>query len=415
MHETSPSKLPSLVATFSVSQQPTLSEAELTVLAEDACLWLLEHVDEEKPHESALSAITPYWVQGANAVSSTSIMFCRHILCNLLKLVLARPNSYFPVVFDGYWKYIVSYRLTLVSGLKEYDKALGINLGACFKILGADRLKQASTIYSASLSDVLVEAIATDDVDLFKLVCSKPDNGAYPYYKWENLARFEDDLESRIFQECPDVSGVQGQREIYKARASLIRHTLEPQASRRSLKYLSRNAPGSPKTLGIGFQNWRQRESDADTFFRRPEFRKWILANPVDAIKAIYGPSLNLEIYDPQMWALADEVTSIFLDAGARPQDMITYGPLNRSRYGTPVELDEALNYLGHLSDMNFRFYAYIYLAYLRTFTIEQVIEACDDSDLTLLGAYKILRDNRLLQAMGGNGRTLSMAADLGL
>lgn len=415
MHQHNPSKLEGLVNIFTNTPTPTFNENEFTALAEDACLWLLEHVDEEKPHEAALSAIAPYWVQGDSAVSSTSILFCRHILSNLLKLVLARPNSYFKVVFDGYWKYIVSYRLTLVSGLKEYDKALGIDLGACFKILGADRLKQASTIYSASLSDVLVEAIATDDVDLFKLVCSKPDTGAYPYYKWENLARFEDAPESRIFQECPDVSGGSGQREIYKARASLIRHTLEPQASKRSLKYLSRNAPGSPKTLGVGFQNWRQRESDADTFFRRPEFRKWILANPVDAIKAIYGPSLNLEIYEPEMWALADEVTSIFLDAGARPQDMITYGPLNRSRYGTPVELDEALNYLGHLNDMNFRFYAYIYLAYLRTFTIEQVIEACDGSDLTLLGAHKILRDNKLLQAMGGNGRTLSIAADLGL
>jgi len=392
----------------------SVGEQAIVELADKACLWLLHYVDEEKPCESALSAIAPLWVDDGNP-RNKSISFCRAILFNLLKLSLARPNSYFPVVFDAYWKYMIGFTLTLSTDLKLYDKALGIDLARCFKILGAERLKQASRLYNAPLSDVLVEAIATDDVELFKLICSKPDGGAYPYYKWQSLAQFEDAPDSRIFLECPDVNCEQGQREIYKARTAMIRYTLEPPASKRSLKYLTRNAQGSPKTLGIGFQNWRQRESDADTFFRRPEFRKWILANPVDAIKAIYGPSLNLEIYEPEMWALADEVTSIFLDAGARPQDMITYGPLNRSRYGTPVELDEALNYLGHLNDMNFRFYAYIYLAYLRTFTIEQVIEACDGSDLTLLGAHKILRDNKLLQAMGGNGRTLSMAADLGL
>lgn len=391
----------------------TLDEDGLVDAADKASLFLLDHCDEEKPIDSALAAICKhrgYSIGPNNALQDLS----QNVLHNLLTLVMTRPNTYITTIFDAFYPRMSSFKLALNLGMKNYSANLGLSIAANLKLLKSERLKRACVLYGAYPSDVLIESIATDDPELFNLVCATPEGGAYTYNKWLALARFEDDPESRIAKECLPLLGVRACDEIYKARAGLLRTQFETSSSADT--YLSRNPAGAGASLFVGGHNtWVHRSDDADTFYRRSTFREWIKSNPIDAIKAVYWPSLSLQICGAEQWEAADEITRIFIESGIPPGELITYGPLNRGKLGLQVQLDEALNYLGHLDDMGFRFYVYFYLTYLRTFTIEQIIEACDGSERSLMGAHKVLRDHRLLEAMNEVGRSDVFAADLGL
>lgn len=391
----------------------SFSEPELVDAADRSIHHLLTYCEKENPIRSALSEIRTHYTHAGGM--DTSIDFSRDVLHTLLIQALVRPNSYIKSILDAFRPQLAGFKHVIGVGLSNYAAKLGIDLAGNFLIIGPERFEIACVAYGVVPQNVLVEAIATDDADLFNLVCSVPNGVSNLYDKWNALARFEDAPSSRIMTQCLGALGSNHCFKIYKARASLLRETIAPTGKRQP--YLLHNRPGFGPTLypNSANQGWRTRADDADSFYRTPAFAAWIAKHPVAAIKSFFWPAETMDIQKPSQWETVEELTRIFLGAGVQPVKLLTHGLFNRNEFEPGITLSEALDYLGCLSDQQSRFYSAAYLAYLRGFTIDEIIGESRGSDKTLIAAHRALKDPALIQAMSSNSRDNVFSGDLGL
>ena len=391
----------------------SFSEQELVDAANRSINHLLTYCEKENPIRSALSEIRTHYTHAGGM--DTSIDFSRDVLHTLLIQALVRPNSYIKPILDAFRPQLAGFKHVIGVGLSNYAAKLGIDLAGNFLIIGPERFEMACVAYGVVPQNVLVEAIATDNADLFNLVCSVPNGVSNLYDKWSALARFEDAPSSRIMTQCLRALGSNPRFNIYKARAALLRETIAPTGKRQP--YLLRNRPGFGPTLypSSANQGSRTRTDDSDSFYRSSDFAAWIAEYPVAAIKSIFWPAETMDIQKPSQWETVEQLTRIFLGAGVQPVKLLTYGLFNRNEFEPSITLAEALDYWGYLGDQQSRFYAATYLAYLKGFAIDEIIAESKGSEKTLMAAYRALKDPALIQAMSSNSRDKVFSGDLGL
>ena len=371
--------------------------------------WLIEHSVAPKPFKSALNSLQSQWINETGFRLSYAIAMC---LCG--------STTGGAKIFNSYQEYIE----TNIADLTNLVANMNVNLGfhgvapdirIIFQGLNSEAFKLALKVYEVEPQDIIKDAIAWDDLDLV-IKASDTNEKKARFIAFNQLAKFPVSPLSRVHQAL--VVTPDDEKDLFHEQVSNLKIDLAYNLNDTGL--LARPAGARRSTLTPGGRSLLEKANAPDSrpIHQHPEFKHMLNRDLERNAHAFFRHSMA-GMKGEENGFYADEITQAFLDAGAPPAYLIANGPCH-IKYEKPsgsivnFGLSKALQEFASMGHVNKRFYATVFRAYLKDFTCEQILEACNQPKI-VAAIYRLTGDKNLLQAGNDQIRTMVMGEDLGL
>ena len=371
--------------------------------------WLLDHSSAPTPFKSALSGLRSNGIDEAAARLSCAIAMC---LCG------STPGG--GEVFNIFREYIELNLRDLTNLVADMHVHLVFHevvpdIRMIFQGLNPEAFKLALKVYDVEPQDIIKDAIAWDDLDLVIKASDKNEKKAR-FIAFNQLAGFPISPLSRVHQALVVTSD--DEKDLFHEQVSNLKIDLAYNLDDTGL--LARPVGARRSTLTLRGRSLLEKADAPDNrpIHQHPEFKNRLNRDLERNAHAFFRHTMA-EMKGEENGPYADEITQAFLDAGVPPAYLIANGPCHPKfgqSSGSIVDfgLSNALREFSSMGAVTKRFYSTVFRAYIKDFTCEQILEACNQPQ-TLAAAYRLTGDKNLLQAANDQIRTMVMGEDLGL
>lgn len=333
-----------------------------------------------------------------------------------LSLALCIPSQATGTLFERYDFDIGQRSFEIGSLVTEINKCLPDNgkvdvLRAFDALPGREYYQSARQAYMCDMTDVRMDAVAHDNLKVFKNTLDGDDAVFAAKTAMGALTSFLEKPESAIHQAL--VHDEQGEKDYFhhqvlKLRQFYLGDYVEQTGWLRA-------EPGETATL----QPFHDSTLKLATFDEiTPAHKHPQLAQKLEvdkyrlASKFFYVTEFFLE--DVKNIEGFHEATRAFMEAGLTSRYILTHALAKRAEDEPQVSLKEALARLGTLNATNQAIYAPVFQDFLGQFTEQQILDACE-SDETLAGVFKLTRNKAFLLGSRGSAIDQCLSSDLGL
>lgn len=386
---------------------------DLGTVAELTEKWLLGFSKSLHPYSDALNCLHSLGPGQAGNRLSFAIGIC-----------LSAPSANPDQVLHSYQDYIQSNTRNLTNIITDLNVTLSFHgatpeIRSTLQKVDPEAFDLALTLYSVKAHDVIRDAIAWDDLELFikafnALESSGEDAHIASVVAFNSLAMFEVDTQSQIHRRL--VTCIDDERDLFGEQMQNLRSELACSTTNTGLLARQRGARRST-LLPSGRSLLAKADASVTPIHRHPEFKLMLHRDLERTVREFFSPSLTGET-DEKNGPYADEITQAFLDAGVSPGYLIAKGPCHPRHAAYPATSDnmvfKALVKYVSMEPGKQRFFATAYRAYLEGFPANEIAQACKKPE-HLAAAYRLTGDKQLLQAGTDHARSLVMGQDLGL
>lgn len=390
---------------------------DLGTVAELTENWLLGFSKCSHPFSDALNSLHALGANQPGDRLSFAIGIC-----------LSAPSANSEKVLHSYQDYIQSNTRNLTNIITDLSVTLAFygatpEIRSTLQKTNPDAFDLALTLYSVKAHDVIREAIAWDDFELFIKASNALENSVQDSDEdahiasvaaFNSLAMFEVDTQSRIHRHL--VKSIDDEMDLFGEQMQNLRSELACSTTNSGLLARQRGARRST-LLPCGRSLLAKADSSVMPIHRRPEFKLMLHRDLERTVREFFSPSFTGET-DEKNGPYADEITRAFLDAGVSPGYLIAKGPCHARHAAYPVTSDnmllKALEKYVLMEPGKQRFFATAYRVYLEGFSADDIAQACKTPE-HLAAAYRLTGEKQLLQAGTDHARSLVMSQDLGL
>lgn len=371
--------------------------------------WLLSFEGERDP---AMSAIQ-------NLCQQSSVEYDKRMLFSL-SLALCFPTENTAQLFSTYRRYIsqelpnIQQWVTAMDMVLESDdEVIYVDVVKGLRDVSPEIIETACGAYGVDRTDLILDAIAWDDLELLNLAIPD-DKDKARHWCLSALAKFDPAPNSRIHKVL--ITTDQDERDFFFYRALEVRALLFDEYS--GAACYKRSTGNRKPTLfpdGIGELELGD-AAGPEAFYRQPDFQEKLMKEPDRIIKSFFQHLNNTGSYNDRH---AAEITQAFLAAGIAPAHIVEHGPcapkmVQDGRTEEEMSLKKALSRFEDMEPTGQAFYASLYVQYLKDFTTEQIIKLCDTPERLAL-AYRLTGKKAFLEAGNETTRSIVMSQDLGL
>ncbi|AXH59570.1 hypothetical protein [Pseudomonas amygdali] len=370
--------------------------------------WLLEFEGERDP---AMAAIQ-------NLCLQSSVEYDKRMLFAIC-LALCFPSEHTGRVFSAYRRHIdqempnIQFWMTTMNAvLNSNGQAIDIDVVKGLRQASPETIEIASNAYGVDRADIILDAIAWDDLKLFELAITDREDSAR-HMGLSALAKFDPAPDSKIHQAL--IVSDEDEKDFFFYQAQEVRARLFEDYFGGS-NYARPTGDRWATLLPNGVVTLAVSASDDQSFYKRSDFKERLMKEPERIIKSFF---LHLNtVSDNGMQAAS--ITQAFLDAGIPASYLVEHGPCApklaqlEDYVEEDMSLKKALSRFESMSIDGQDFYTTLYTQYLKEFTTQQIIELCDTPE-SLASAYRLTGDRVFLQAGDESTRSIVMSQDLGL
>ncbi|MBD8089143.1 hypothetical protein IFT48_04045 [Pseudomonas fluorescens] len=374
--------------------------------------WLLGFEGAWDPAMAAIQSLC----QQNSAEYSKRMLFA-------LSLVLCAPSENTPRIFAAYKTQIKNEMPSVQEWISSMAMALGphgveVDVVKCLRHLEPSLLDIACDAYQISRMELLQDAVAWDDLDLFNI--SLPENAdLVKHWFFSTLAKFEPAPESDIHRTL--ITTDDDEKEFFYYRVQEVRSRLfDEYAGGSNFKRPTGERRATLFPDGLHALERGTTASDQD-FYRQPDFKERLMQDQERIVKSFFM-HMNVGVGNENNDHHAAIITQAFLDAGISAAYIVEHGPCAHMQVRLPTDdgqeepmsLKKALARFELMKVEGKDFYTRLYTLYLKDFSTEQVIDLCDTPE-SLVSAYQLTGNKAFLQAGNDKTRSLVMGLDLGL
>jgi len=371
--------------------------------------WLLSFENEQN---SAMAAIQNLCLQSRLGYDKRMLF--------AFSLALCFPSDNTGKLFSIYSTYInqelpnIQRWVTAMDMMLESDEAvIYVDVVKGLREVAPTIIDIACGAYGINRTDLILDAIAWDDVDLLNLAIPDDEDKAR-HWCLSALAKFDPDPESRIHKALIDTD--QDERDFFFYRTQEVRALLFDEYSGGAC-YARSTGDRRPTLFPDGIVDLELGSCTSQkAFYRQQDFREQLMKEPDRIIKSFFQHLNNTGSYNDRH---AAEITQAFLAAGIAPAHIVEHGPcapkmVQNGQVEEEMSLKKALSRFEEMEPTGQAFYVSLYVQYLKAYTTEQIIELCDTPERLAL-AYRLTGKKAFLEAGNETTRSIVMSQDLGL
>jgi hypothetical protein len=326
-------------------------------------------------------------------------------------------------------KLFEAYRDTIEQRSYEIgDHVLNINAQAHLKIdvykafshlPGREFVAMARHAYMTELEHVRLQAVARDDVRVFKLTLPDDPEKA-PVVAYIALMMFPIDPESAIYKTIvtDEVAG----KILFKRQVSQLRYIASAMSDigtlSRSNEVYGFLRPAIDEIPVLEpFQENKFPEANAGSFtfiHRDPDFARKLTKNAYQATSSFFDLIGNNQRGHCGA-QFVQEVTEAFMEAGLSASYLMSTGVCGELDSERPISLKHALRRLADMGHNNWKFYSFLYQEFLKPYPIEQIIADAEGNGEVIQALHLITGDRAYLEAASEATVARILESDLGL
>ena len=333
-----------------------------------------------------------------------------------LALALSITSPHTGAIFTAYHSFIDTHDTTIGDFIKDFSRKFEpefqVDVVRAFQSINNPELFPiAFRAYRVTIENLRYQAVAWDDIDLFKNTLFRSSK-LYRPQAFSALAFFESDPHSSIHQHL--VQTEDDEKELFFHRIQRLRAQLTGKFQG-GIEFLRPQGPQRATLRPANYIYLDEPTADQVTpLHKTTGFAGELLRDTPLIVREFFGYQADGLSINPANWHLVDEITQAFLSAGVDPFTMIAHGPCSAHQTSRPVTPETAMERLGQMNNTNLRFYQVMYKAYLEGLGPQQVLDNCTNPK-AVVAAYQMTGDKTYLQAGNDWVRDQAMGSDLGL
>lgn len=341
-----------------------------------------------------------------------------------LAMALSIPNEKTGLLFEGYYDTLDQQSYEIGAHVQEINSRIQahpkVDVYEAFTHLpGREFYRVARLAYMTEISHVRLQAVARDDVNVFKWTLPDEKTRA-SIVAYNAMLEFPVDPGSAIYQSM--ITDDAAETALFRRQVAKLKHIATamldahiPPYSNEVYGFL-RPDPSEMPVLEPYEENTFP-EATAETFsfaHKQPDFGQKVMRDAFQVTGCFFDLiDDNLRGYcDP---GYVQEVTKAFMDAGLTASYLMTTGVCGDLEGDQPVSLKRALRRLGDMGPRNWTFYSYLYQEFLKPYSTEEIITNCEDNGKVIQAMYRITGDRAYIEAANGPALAQILETELGL
>ncbi|AYG48218.1 hypothetical protein DV532_28535 (plasmid) [Pseudomonas sp. Leaf58] len=336
-----------------------------------------------------------------------------------LAMALSIPGKNTDALFAAYYDTLDQQSFEIGAHMEDINGKIQdhpkIDVYQAFSLLsGREYYSVARRIYMTELEHVRLQAVARDDVGVFKWTLPEETERA-SVVAYTAMLEFPVDPESAIYKGV--VTDEVAEKALFRRQVSKLRHiaTAMNDADTSEVYGFQRPLPAEIPVLEPFKENAFPRAT-AETFMhahRKPDFAQKVMRDAFQVTGCFFDLMQN-NLVGYCNAGYVQEVTQAFIDAGLSPSYLMSTGVCGDLEGDSPVTLKRALSHLANMGPRNWTFYGYLYQEFLKPYTTEEIIANCDD-DRAIEALSQITGDRAYIENASGAALASICERDLGL